>query len=327
MELLKRLTQTYSPSGNEAQIRRLIEDEVRPYADEINTDNMGNLIVRKKGNGKKIMLASHMDEIGVLVNYIEENGFLRFVPVGYVNPHSALYKRVVFENGVKGVVAYEDKADLKKGFDISKLYIDIGAQNAEEAQNMISIGDSAVFEGSFFAHGDLAVSKAMDNRIGVYILICVIKNLKDTANDLYFVFTTQEELGLRGAKAAANSINPDIGLAVDVTATGDTPEGRRMAVKLGDGPCIKFMDNSVITHKDVNDALKQSAKRTSTHVQYEVLTGGGTDAGAIHTSGIGVKTGALSVPARYIHSISETVNMQDVQGCIRIIGDFVNTEF
>lgn len=324
MELLKKLTGTYSPSGNEGLIREVITEEIREYADEITTDNMGNLIVRKKGNGKKILLAAHMDEIGLLVNFIDEKGFLRFAPVGGVMPYCALYQTVVFENGVEGTVAYEEKEDLKKDFSINKMYIDIGASSDREAMERVSIGDSAVFKGDLRITGDMVTSKALDNRIGVYILIEVLKKIKSPENDLYFVFTTQEELGLRGARAAANAICPDVGLAVDVTDTGDTPNCNPMAVKLGDGPCIKFMDNSIITHKEVNDALKASAQNTQTPVQYEVLKFGGTDAGAIHTSGIGVKTGAVSVPTRYIHTPRETVNMKDVAGAINIISDFVS---
>lgn len=324
MELLKKLTGTYSPSGNEGLIREVITEEIREYADEITTDNMGNLIVRKKGNGKKILLAAHMDEIGLLVNFIDEKGFLRFAPVGGVMPYCALYQTVVFENGVEGTVAYEEKEDLKKDFSINKMYIDIGASSDREAMERVSIGDSAVFKGDLRITGDMVTSKALDNRIGVYILIEVLKKIKSPENDLYFVFTTQEELGLRGARAAANAICPDVGLAVDVTDTGDTPNCNPMAVKLGDGPCIKFMDNSIITHKEVNDALKASAQNTQTPVQYEVLKFGGTDAGAIHTSGIGVKTGAVSVPTRYIHTPRETVNMTDVEGAINIISDFVS---
>ncbi len=327
MELLKKLTQTYAPSGTEDKMRQLIADLVASYADEITTDNLGNLIVHKKGPGKKILLAAHMDEIGLLVNYVDECGFLRFAPVGGVMPYCALYQTVVFQNGTRGVVAYEEKADLKKDFDISKMYIDIGAADAQEALKSVSIGDTAVFSGEFVLNGDVAVSKAMDNRTGVYVLIRVLEKLKETKNDLYFVFTTQEELGCRGAKAVANAINPDIALAIDVTDTGDTPECKRMAVKLGSGPCIKYMDKSIITHKRVNDALRAAAAADGIAVQHEVLTFGGTDAGAIHTSGTGVMTGAVSIPTRYIHTPRETVNVRDISGAVDIVYNFVNTEF
>ncbi len=325
MELLKQLTGIYSPSGNELKICKFISNLVSPYADEVYTDNMGNLVVHKKGGGKKILLAAHMDEIGLLANYIDENGFVRFSAVGGVMPYCALYQSVVFENGVKGVVAYEEKEDLKKDFNIQKMYIDIGARDAKQAMELISIGDSAVFEGAFSQNGDIVSSKAMDNRVGVYALIKVLMQMDDCPNDLYFVFTAQEELGCRGAKAVSNAINPDIALAVDVTDTGDTPECKPMAVKLGQGPCIKYMDNSIITHKYVNDALKAVANKDNIQIQHEVLSIGGTDAGAIHTSGTGVMTGAVSIPTRYIHTPHECVNMADVDGAVKLIAGFVNT--
>lgn len=327
MELLRKLTQAYAPAGNEGAIRQLIEQIITPYADKVYSDNLGNLIAHKKGSGKKIMLAAHMDEIGLIANYIDDKGYVRFSALGGVMPYCALYQRVVFANGVTGVVAYEEKADLKKEFDISKMYIDIGASCADEAERMVSIGDCAVFVGSFSVLGDLVISKAMDNRAGVWVLIKTMEALRETKNDLYFVFTSQEELGLRGAKAVTNAICPEIALAIDVTDTGDTPECRRMAVKMGDGPCIKYMDNSIITHKTVNDALKKSAVNVGVELQSEVLTFGGTDAGAIHTSGTGVMTGAISIPTRYIHTPSECISKKDLDGAVRVLTEFVNIDF
>jgi len=322
MELLEKLTQVYSPSGNEKRIREVIENEIKDYADEIYTDNLGNLIARKKGSGKKLMLCAHMDEIGVIVTYIEENGFLRFAPVGGVPPYCSLYQTVEFENGTKGVVGYEEKINLKTELNISKMYIDIGASSDKEAEEKISIGDTAVFCGQFVKNGKTVFSKAMDNRAGVYVLINALKNVKDSENDLYFVFTVQEELGLRGARACANAINPDMALCIDVTDTGDTPNCNTMAVKLGKGACIKFMDSSIITHKEINDILKEAAKTKNVDVQYEVLTFGGTDAGAIHTSGVGVMTGAISIPTRYIHTPRECVNTDDLESAIAIASEF-----
>lgn len=327
MELLKKLTQTYSPSGNEERIREIIKSEINDCCDEIYTDNLGSLIAHKNGGGKKIMLCAHMDEIGLLVTYIEENGFLRFAPVGGVPTYCSLFQSVEFANGVRGVIGYEEKIDIKSELSYSKMYIDIGAADAKEAEKLVSVGDAAVFCGEFSGNGDSAMSKAMDNRAGVWVLINVMKNLDNVKNDLYFVFSTQEELGLRGARAAAYDISPDIGLAVDVTDTGDTPNCNKMAVKLGGGACIKMMDNSIITHKKVNDALKKSADTVGVEVQYEVLSFGGTDAGAIHTSGAGVMTGAVSIPTRYIHTPHECVNMNDLRGAAAVIGEFVNSEF
>lgn len=322
MELLEKLTQVYSPSGNENRIREVIENEIKDFVDEMYNDNLGNLIARKKGIGKKLMLCAHMDEIGVLVTFVEDNGFLRFASVGGVPPYCSLYQTVEFENGTKGIVGYEEKIDLKSELSISKMYIDIGASDAKEAQKLVSIGDSAVFCGSFFKNGKNVFSKAMDNRAGVYVLINAIKNIKDSENDLYFVFTVQEELGLRGARACANALNPDMALCIDVTDTGDTPNCNRMAVKLGGGPCIKYMDSSVITHKKINDELKKAAEAAGIEVQHEVLSFGGTDAGAIHTSGAGVMTGAISIPTRYIHTPRECVNTDDLNGAIAVVTEF-----
>lgn len=327
MELLEKLTQVYAPSGSEERMCGFIKNEVSGFADEMYTDNLGNLVVHKKGSGKKIMLSAHMDEIGVLVTYIEENGFLRFAAIGGIPLYCSLYQTVEFASGIKGVIGYEEKINLKTELNISKMYIDIGASNRAETEKMINIGDSAVFCGPFTSCGNNVVSKAMDNRTGVYALIRVLKGLSARINDLYFVFSTQEELGLRGAKAAANAIMPDIGLAIDVTDTGDTPECNTMAVKLGAGPCIKYMDNSIITHKTINDALKICAKEAGIEVQHEVLTFGGTDAGAIHTSGNGVMTGAVSIPARYIHTPRECINMNDLNGAVKLISEFVQYNF
>lgn len=327
MELLRKLTQAYAPSGREDSLAELIKTIISSYVDEVYADGMGNLIAHKYGTGKKIMLAAHIDEIGLLVNYIDDKGFLRFAPLGGVMPYASLYQRVVFQNGVTGVVAYEEKADLKTDFSLEKMYIDIGASSREEAEKKVSIGDSAVFLGGFTLMGDIAISKALDNRAGAWVLINVIKNLEACTNDIYFVFSSQEELGCRGAKSVSNAVKPEMALSIDVTDTGDTPECKRMAVKLGDGPCIKYMDSSIITHKYVNGALRDSANKVNVNLQSEVLTFGGTDAGAIHTSGTGVMTGAISIPTRYIHTPSECISINDLKGAVDVITHFICRKF
>ena len=234
MELLKELTEKYGPSGRENKIREYIKEQVLPYADEVETDVLGNLIAHKKGDGKKVMMASHMDEIGVIVTFIDDNGFLRFSAVGGLNTKDLLYNRVCFENGVTGVIGTEkDNKDRV----ISKFFIDIGAKNKIEAEKMVSIGDMAIFDGKFVESGDIVISKALDNRAGCYVLIEALKQV-ESDNDLYFVFTTQEEVGLRGAKTSAYGIEPDIAIAIDVTDTGDTPNAEDMAVKMGKGAAI-----------------------------------------------------------------------------------------
>lgn len=327
MELLRNLTDTWSPSGNEEGAMKRIKQELNGHVDELMTDNLGNLIAHKKGAGKKVMLSAHMDEIGLIVIDIDDNGFLRVAAVGGVDAFSSLYQRVRFANGTAGVVAYEEALEEMKDLKIDKLYIDIGAVSKEDAQSKVAIGDIAVFEGKLERMGGAVMSKALDNRIGVYILIDVIKQIKQSPYDLYFVFSSQEEVGLRGAKAAAFAIEPDIGIAVDVTDTGDTPNCKKMAVKLGAGPAIKVKDSSILCHPKVRKSMEAIAKAEGIPYQLEILTAGGTDAGAIHTSRGGVMTGAISIPARYIHTPSEMVQVDDVNGAIGLLVAFLKKDF
>ncbi len=318
MELLKKLTQINSVSGNEGAICELIKKETEPYADDVRIDALGNLIVHKKGNGKKIMYAAHMDEIGVIATFIDDNGFVRFGAVGGLNVRDLVYNRVVFSNGTVGVIGSEEE-NFKKTASVSKLYIDIGAANRDEAEKMVSVGDTAVFEGDMHIVGNRVISKALDNRVGCYVLIETLKRINSSVNDLYFVFTVQEEVGLRGARTAAYGVAPDMAVAVDVTDTGDVPECERMAVKLGKGAAVKIKDSSVLCHSDVRTLLIETAKENNIAYQLEILNAGGTDAGAIHTTREGVPTGGLSIPTRYIHSPSETADMGDIKACIDLL--------
>lgn len=317
MKLLEKLTQTDSPSGNESKIRALIEKEIADYCDEITTDALGNLIAHKRGDGSKIMFAAHMDEIGVITTFIDDNGFIRFSAVGGLCVKNMVNLKVRFANGTIGVIGSEEEATDKKA-DIKKLYIDIGAKNKKDAQKKVNIGDTASFIGGYYKSGDTIVSKALDNRAGCYALIEAMKKIKSAKNDLYFVFTTQEEVGLRGAKTASFGIEPDFAVAVDVTDTGDTPEAPLMSVKLGGGAAIKVMDRSVICDSDVRTHMIETAKANNIPYQLEIMTDGGTDAGAIHLSKSGVKTGGISIPTRYIHSPSEMASISDIKACIAL---------
>lgn len=318
MEFLEKLTQSFSPSGREEEICDIIFEEIKDYADSVYKDTLGNLIVRKEGNGKKIMFSAHTDEIGIMITYIDDKGFLRFSPIGWVDPFYALYQRVKFQNGITGVISYEEKTDAIKDIKMKNLFIDIGAKDKEEAQKMVSIGDTAQFVGDFVINGDRVMSKTLDNRAGVYVLTEAIKRIKSN-NDLYFVFTSQEEVGLRGAKTSTFDIFPDFAIAVDVTDTGDTPECNYMAVSLGDGPCIKIKDQSVICDRELVQRIKSVATNNSIPYQLEVLEHGGTDAGAMHITRSGVKTGAISIPTRYIHSTCETCDINDIKNAILLV--------
>ncbi|MEC9488752.1 MAG: M42 family metallopeptidase [Halanaerobium sp.] len=323
-ELIKKLTESYGPSGHEEKVRELIREEVSPYADEVRVDQLGNLHAYKKGDGtgKKIMLSAHMDEIGLIITHIDKKGFLRFASVGGVSPYLLCGCRVRFADGLTGVIWREKLEDLED-LDFAKLFIDIGAKDREEAEKLVRIGDVACYQQYFEDNGRLYVAKSLDDRIGCAILIETLKNIAACPNDLYFIFSVQEEVGSRGAKTSAYQIDPDIGIAVDVTTTGDTPEAPTMAVSLGKGPAIKVKDNSMISHPAIKEGLIDTARQEEIPFQLEVLVYGGTDAGSIHTVREGVPSGVISIPCRYIHTPSETVNLGDVEQAVQLLSAYL----
>lgn len=317
MELLKKLTQTDGVSGEEAAIRELIQQEISAYVDEVTTDALGNLACHKKGTGKKLLFAAHMDEIGIIVTYIGKQGYLRFGAVGGVVVKELPHRRVRFSNGKIGIIGIEgeEEAFYKKPT-LQKLYIDLGYGSQEAAQAEVAVGDTAVFTGSFEQDGTVVISKALDDRAGCWILLETAKQLKETKNDLYFVFTVQEEVGLRGAKTAAFGILPDAAIAIDVTDTGDTPGAPAMAVRLGGGAAVKVMDRSILCDSGVRTKMIETAKKNNIPYQLEIMTDGGTDAGAIHVTRSGIKTGGISLATRYVHSPSEMADTNDLKACV-----------
>ncbi|MFN2116928.1 MAG: M42 family metallopeptidase [Candidatus Promineifilaceae bacterium] len=317
--LLKQLVETHGPSGFEDQIRDLILSEIEPFADTISVDSMGNLIATKKGQGDgfKIMIAAHMDEIGLMVSHISKEGFLRFTNIGGVSPLILTGNRVQFANGTLGVVYCEGKMFPKEVQPLEKYYIDVGAASKDDCP--VQVGDAASFKREFVAQGDRLTSKSMDDRIGCYVAIETLKRLKNTPHDVYFVFSVQEEVGTRGAQAAANGILPDIGIAVDVTATGDLPESRILAVDLGAGPAIKVKDKGMIAHRDLVRAMRSCAEKEEIPYQLEVFEFGSTDARSIQISGPGSAAGCISIPCRYVHSQSETVDAKDVENAVKLL--------
>lgn len=315
--MTKKLTEEYGPSGRESKIAELIKEEIAPYVDEVKIDKLGSVIAVKKGHGAKVMLAAHMDEIGLIVTHIDKNGFLRFDAVGGVGAFRLTGLRVVFANGQMGVIGAEKGNAATFGMD--KLFIDIGASSKEDAESKASIGDFAAFRQDFVDLGDKAVAKAMDDRIGCVVLIEAAKRLKDSPNEVYFVFTVQEEVGLRGAVASSYSVDPDVGIALDVTRTGDTPEAPTMEVSLGKGPAIKVKDSGIITNQRIKDLLVDTARELQMPYQLEVLLGGATDASSIEKTREGVPSGVISIPTRHLHTPSEMVDMNDVEGCVKLL--------
>lgn len=325
LKTLQTINACHGPSGDEGQVANAIAELARPYADEITQDVMGNLIVHKKGPGKRIMFAAHMDSIGFVITHIDDKGFLRVGRLGGLGVYSCLHIPVRFKNGVKGVVS--SSAEDSKKMTLNDLYIDIGATSREEAEKSVQLGDTAVFDLPAFRMGNRISSPYLDNRISCVVLLLALEQLKEARNDLYFVFTTQEELGMRGAKPAAFGIDPQYGIAVDVTGTDDEPDSKHGASSvLGKGAAVKIMDSSVICHPQVIQTLEELAKSNGIKTQRDILRYGGTDAGAMHVSRSGVYAGGVSVPCRYIHSPVETADLQDVEECGRLIAAFAQTD-
>ena len=315
MELLKQLTECYGPSGREEKVSNLIASSIKDFCDDMYIDTLGNLVARKGNGGKKILVCAHMDEIGVVVTYKDENGFLRFAPVGGLKIKDLVGRRVMFAGGIQGVIGIEEPSEK---YAINKMYIDTGNKGD------IKVGDMAVFCGEFSYNDGIVISKALDNRLGCYVAIEALKRISNQENEIYFVFTVQEEVGLRGAKTAAYGIDADYAISVDVTDVGDTPSKKVMSVRLGGGAAIKIMDRSVICSAKVRDFLIDVADKNNISYQLEVLTTGGTDAGAVHTTGAGIMTGAVSIPTRNIHSPSEIADMNDVNSCVDLLCAFIN---
>lgn len=325
MELLKKIISAFGPSGREDEVREVIKNEIEPFVDEVWVDNMGNLICHKKGNGKKLMMAAHMDEIGIMVTHIDKNGFVRFAPVGGVYPQNCIHRAVKFENGVEGVISGEGKTPMRD-WSLDKMYVDIGAESYEEAAKMVTIGDMAAFDGKFMVMGKKVTGKTMDDRIACYALVEAVKKAKDCPNDFYAVFTTQEELGLRGAKVAAQIIEPDMAIAVDVSSVGDTPESSIIDLTLGKGPSIKIRDASYIISPLARDFMTKCANEAGIPYQLEAASFGGTDTGAVMLTGTGVPAATTSIPCRYIHSPQETVHLDDVENEIKFLTKMIETK-
>lgn len=318
--LIQKLVETNSPSGYESQIRATIQNEVKSQADEVRIDALGNLIATKgeKGHdGLKIMLAAHMDEIGVIATHIDEGGFIRFTTIGGVRPHTCMGGRVKFLNGAQGVIGYEEMADRNKMPTFDKMYIDVGATSRADCP--VSVGEMAAFDRPFSDYGKRLVSKAMDDRIGVAVLIETLRQMGTSPHQVFFVFSVQEEVGLRGATTAAFGLDPDIGIAVDVTRAGDTPKGVKMEVELGQGPAIKVRDSGMLSDPRVVDWMVRSAEKAKLPYQLEVLVGGTTDARAMQLTRAGVPAGCISIPCRYIHAPSEMVDLDDVQHAVKLL--------
>lgn len=322
-ELIRSLTEAHGPSGFEGPVRDLVRPLVEPYADEISVDALGNLIVRRDAgadveNPLTVMVAAHMDEIGVMVTHISKDGFLRFTGIGGVFTQNLAGSRVQFANGTVGIIGVD--ADKRNEVEpLHKYFIDVGATSPDDAP--VQVGDAATFQRPFLSQGKRLTAKSMDDRIGCAVAIEALRRLSagGSTHNLYVVFSVQEEVGTRGAIVAANRIMPDIGIALDVTMTGDIPEARAMDVSLGAGLAIKVKDRGMISHAGLVSLMRERAEEAGIAYQLEVLEAGSTDARSMQLAGAGSIAGCISIPCRYVHSQSETVDEGDVEGAVQLL--------
>ena len=320
IETIRTLVESYGPSGSEEQIRDLILSEIDGLASDIQVDTLGNLIAWRKPdaatkNPVRIMLSAHMDEIGLIVTHIDADGYLRFTNIGGLRRSALIGNRVRFANGTIGAINSQP-IENEKIPKLASFYIDIDDANSASS---INVGDTAGFERDLIVRGQRLIAKSLDDRIGCAILIETMRQLKKSPHEIVFVFSVQEEVGMRGARAAAYAVQPDIGIAIDVTATGDTPQSTPMAVSLGKGPAIKVKDGGMLAAPEVRDLLVKHATAERIPHQMEVLIRGTTDASAMQLVRAGIRAGALSIPCRYIHTSSETVDMSDVENSVKLL--------
>ena len=308
---LNKLIPPCSASGCESAISEVLRELGASYG-EVVDDRLGNLVIHKPGNGKRIMLAAHMDSIGIVATYIDEKDYVRFGRLGGMKLLHMVGQRVRFENGVLGVICAENGLE-PKDLDESKLYIDTAGEKVE-------IGDTAAFCNEPYYVNNKVVSNSLDNRLGCAICLRALELLGETDNDIFCVFTVQEEVGRRGARPAAYTITPDLGIAVDICAVFDYPGSKKLdSLTLSGGPIVKIMDQRTISHTAVVSLLEDTAKELDIPVQRYVTERGGTDASMMVNSRGGVPAGTLSVPIRYSHTANEVADLEVAEQTARLL--------
>ncbi len=331
--LLKRLSEASGVSGDEAEVRSLLKEELALHVEQVTTDALGNLYL-KKGIGRKprVMVAAHMDEVGLMVVGYEKSGLLRVVKVGSIDDRVLASKVVaVGKDRVPGVIGakavhLQKPTERTKAIEISNLYIDIGVRSQEEAEKLIKIGEYATFTVTVREAGDnCLIGKAFDNRAGCAILAELLK--EDFNLELNAVFTVQEEVGLRGAGVAAYSLHPDLALVIETTAAADVVGSKEASyvTKLGDGPAITLMDSTYMAPQLIVDLVAETAENLAIPYQFRRLTTAGTDAGIISQTHAGILSAVISVPCRYLHSPASIINMEDWQNTLRLTRGILNS--
>lgn len=329
-ELLKKLLNASGVSGYEDEIGKIMAQELKKSCDEVRTDNFGNVIAKKGKGAKKIMLAAHMDEIGLVVKYINKDGYINFIKVGGIDDRILPGQRVVIKakaGDVFGVIGakpvhLQKEEERKLPLKYEDMFIDIGCKNKEETLKKVSLADPVIFEpNSGILNGKLCYGKAADNRLGCFALLKIMEKVKKTGAEVYAVATVQEEVGLKGARTSSFKINPDLAIAIDTTVAGDTPliKETESSIKLGEGVAITMIEASgrgLIVNSKVKDLFIDAAKKNKIKYQIDVVEGGMTDGAMIYMNREGILTGVLAIPARYVHCPTGVFSMDDVNAAV-----------
>lgn len=334
IDLLTALCETPGAPGREERIRELVIREMEPHVDEISVDPMGSVVgVRRGGGGPRLVLAAHMDELGFLVTHVDDAGFIRVVPLGGFDPKTKVAQRVIVHGredllGVMGakpihILSDEERKQLPKPDDH---YIDVGLP-ADRVRELVRQGDPVTRERTLARLGDLITCKSLDNRAGLYVMLQALRHLGDHPCEVVAVATTQEEVGLRGARVAAQRLRPDVGLAIDITLANDGPGAKphERVSAVGAGAAIKAYDSGVIVPRSVIDHLVGIAEDRGIPHQIEIMTRGGTDTRELQLAGDGALAGCVSIPTRYVHQVVETCHPDDLEASCALVAAFCET--
>ncbi len=337
LALLKKLSEAAGVPGREEKLREIVRAELKPLVDSLETDVMGNVIGRRKGKSKtKVMIAAHMDEIGFMVKYIDDKGFLRLQTLGGFDPRQLFAQRVLVHSRAgdkfRGVLSYTAKPihmqspeESKEAPKVENFFVDLGMTVADVKKH-IFIGDMVTMDRTLEPCGDNVIGKSIDNRVGLFVMIEALRALKKHKVDIYAVATVQEEIGLRGATTAAYALNPDIGIALDTTLANDYPgqSDADAVTRLGHGAAIKIMDASLICNPKLVEHLRTIAEREKIPHQMEILPRGGTDGGALQRARGGIVSMTLSIPTRYIHTVNEMASLKDIDSAIKLLKTYLS---
>jgi endoglucanase len=328
-ELLKKILMASGVSGYEREIAGIMKNELGRICDEVHVDDFGNVIARKGSGRKKIMIAAHMDEIGLLVKHVSKQGYIYFIKIGGIDDRILLGQRVVVKTksgDVPGIIGskpphLQKEEERKQPVKYEDMFIDIGCSSREETLGRVALGDPVIFEpNAGVLHDKLCYGKAPDNRVGCYALIRVMEKVFADA-EIYAVATVQEEVGLKGARISSFKLNPDFALALDTTVAGDTPgiKETETTLELGKGVAVTLIEaagRGIIVPEKVKDMIIASATENNIKFQLDVVEGGMTDGAMISMNRDGILTGVLSVPCRYIHSATGVFHLDDVAAAI-----------